>query len=149
MLLFLRGMGRVAGMGLLLEWGGQVQEEGQLKEEEQLIQPGIATWLLLQVLEGVEPNEHGTWQYGRNGWCDGQDVKAWVADITADVAPAEGTTNTIVYYGLLHGQDPQPQQPPGYILMQSNLVLYTSSGAEAGEGPGTKGDGELTAAAAA
>ena len=28
----------------------------------------------LQVLEGSEPNEHGTWQYGRGGWCDGQEV---------------------------------------------------------------------------
>ena len=27
-----------------------------------------------QVLEGSEPNEHGTWQYGRGGWCDGQEV---------------------------------------------------------------------------
>ncbi|KAK3106688.1 hypothetical protein FSP39_025233 [Pinctada imbricata] len=27
-----------------------------------------------QVLTGVEPNEHGTWLYGRNGWCDGRNV---------------------------------------------------------------------------
>ena len=27
---------------------------------------------------GVEPNEHGTWYYGRDGWCDGQDVRPWV-----------------------------------------------------------------------
>ncbi len=25
-----------------------------------------------QVPFGVEPNEHGTWYYGRDGWCDGQ-----------------------------------------------------------------------------
>lgn len=29
---------------------------------------------MVQVLEGSEPNEHGTWQYGRGGWCDGQEV---------------------------------------------------------------------------
>ncbi|DBA77212.1 TPA: hypothetical protein ACH3X1_009783 [Trebouxia sp. C0004] len=29
-----------------------------------------------KVLEGSEPNEHGTWQYGRGGWCDGQEVSA-------------------------------------------------------------------------
>lgn len=28
----------------------------------------------MQVLAGSEPNEHGTWQYGRGGWCDGQEV---------------------------------------------------------------------------
>lgn len=28
-----------------------------------------------QVREGIVPNEHGTWQYGRNGWCDGQQVR--------------------------------------------------------------------------
>lgn len=30
--------------------------------------------LVVQVLQGSEPNEHGTWQYGRGGWCDGQEV---------------------------------------------------------------------------
>lgn len=30
--------------------------------------------LMVQVLQGSEPNEHGTWQYGRGGWCDGQEV---------------------------------------------------------------------------
>ena len=33
----------------------------------------------VQVLEGSEPNEHGTWQYGRGGWCDGQEVQAFSA----------------------------------------------------------------------
>jgi len=27
-----------------------------------------------KVREGVTPNEHGTWQFGRMGWCDGQEV---------------------------------------------------------------------------
>jgi hypothetical protein len=79
----------------------------------------------MQVPEGVEPNEHGTWTYGRNGWCDGQDVKPWVVDVTAHLGPP-GAENTIVYYGLFQGQDPQPQQQPGFIIMQSNLVLYKS-----------------------
>ena len=30
---------------------------------------------MAQVLQGSEPNEHGTWQYGRGGWCDGQEVR--------------------------------------------------------------------------
>ena len=32
-----------------------------------------------QVREGIVPNEHGTWQYGRNGWCDGQQVGMFYA----------------------------------------------------------------------
>ncbi|GAB4819720.1 hypothetical protein N2152v2_006766 [Parachlorella kessleri] len=72
------------------------------------------------VLEGVEPNEHGTWTYGRNGWCDGQDVKPWVADITKDMRPAGGG-NSLLYLGLYRAQDPNPQQPPGFIMMQANL----------------------------
>lgn len=27
-----------------------------------------------KVRQGVTPNEHGTWQFGRMGWCDGQEV---------------------------------------------------------------------------
>lgn len=78
------------------------------------------------MLDGVEPNEHGTWTYGRNGWCDGQDVKPWVADVTAALAPT-GAQNTVVYRGLFRGADPQPQQQQaGYIMMQANLVLYSS-----------------------
>ncbi len=39
---------------------------------------------------GVEPNEHGTWLYGRDGWCDGQDVKPWIIDVTSQVSyPSE------------------------------------------------------------
>lgn len=31
----------------------------------------------LAVPYGSEPNEHGTWFYGRNGWCDGQHVSVF------------------------------------------------------------------------
>ena len=34
----------------------------------------VRTWCA-QVREGIVPNEHGTWQYGRNGWCDGQQAR--------------------------------------------------------------------------
>lgn len=49
------------------------------------------------------PNEHGTWQYGRNGWCDGQKVKPWVVDVTKDLIPGPEATNTIEYRGLYQG----------------------------------------------
>ncbi len=51
-----------------------------------------------QVPQGVTPNQAGTWVYGRGGWCPGQDVPPWRADITADVRP--GAPNHIRYRGL-------------------------------------------------
>ena len=33
----------------------------------------------------VQPNEHGTWYTGRNGWCNGADVPVHVFDVTAAV----------------------------------------------------------------
>lgn len=98
-----------------------------------------------QATQGVLPNEHGTWQYGRNGWCDGQAVQPWVIDITSDlILPAnretdggikskkEGTLvmgagkerNVITYKGLFQGKDPDSKEPAGEIMMQSTLILY-------------------------
>merc|ERR1712113_1159318 len=33
--------------------------------------------------EGVAPNGYGAWWYGRNGWCNGQDVKPRVLDVSS------------------------------------------------------------------
>jgi len=74
------------------------------------------------VLDGVEPNEHGTWQYGRGGWCDGQEVAPHVFDVT-DLVSYAGRTSQVGYHGLFRGRDPNPQQSPGYIMMQSSLVF--------------------------
>ncbi|KAK9835916.1 hypothetical protein WJX74_010910 [Apatococcus lobatus] len=79
-----------------------------------------------QVPLGVEPNEHGTWQYGRNGWCDGQQVNPTVFDVTEEVAN-DGKLNNITYKGLFRGLDPNPKGNPGYIMMQSSLILYLKS----------------------
>ena len=76
-------------------------------------------------MEGVEPNEHGTWLYGRNGWCDGQNVQPFVADITADLQRAgSGKANTVEYTGLYRGQDPDPDGVPGYIMQTSSIAFY-------------------------
>lgn len=57
----------------------------------------------------------------RNGWCPGQDVAPWVADVTAALAPV-GQANSITYRGtLLNGSE--PLRPAGVLLMQSNLVF--------------------------
>ena len=34
------------------------------------------------IIEGVVPNQWGTWGYGRAGWCPGQDVHPVITDIT-------------------------------------------------------------------
>lgn len=75
-----------------------------------------------QVLTGVEPNEHGTWLYGRNGWCDGRNVFPWVIDITQQVSLNKH--NQIMYFGWFNGMDPNPKQNPGMISIYSYLVYY-------------------------
>lgn len=58
----------------------------------------------------------------RNGWCPGQDVAPWLADVTSALRPA-GQPNRITYRGtLLNGSE--PGQPAGVLLMQSNLVFF-------------------------
>ena len=75
----------------------------------------------LRTPTGVEPNEHGTWLYGRDGWCDGREVDPWVFDITLQTVIGE---NKISYFGWFDGKDPNPTSNPGNIIMYSYLVLY-------------------------
>ena len=75
-------------------------------------------------MQSLEPNEHGTWFFGRNGWCDGQDVKPWEMEITSILNPP-GKMNIIEYAGLYKGDTPNPTSNPGEILMSSFLVLDT------------------------
>lgn len=72
---------------------------------------------------GVEPNEHGTWLYGRNGWCDGRNVFPWVVDVTQQVKQS-GCVNTVEYYGYFNGTDPNPKHNPGIIYIYSYLIFY-------------------------
>eukprot|EP00123_Amoebidium_parasiticum_P007083 comp17862_c0_seq1/m.18053 comp17862_c0_seq1/g.18053 ORF comp17862_c0_seq1/g.18053 comp17862_c0_seq1/m.18053 type:complete len:680 (-) comp17862_c0_seq1:483-2522(-) len=73
-----------------------------------------------RVREGIEPNEHGTWHYGRGGWCDGQDIKPWVVDITSQLNP-EGQSNTILYQGYFRDSDPGPDQNGAYFFITAYL----------------------------
>ena len=38
------------------------------------------------------PNQQGTYQYSRAGWCPGADVKPWTFDVTADLGGAATVT---------------------------------------------------------
>ena len=75
-----------------------------------------------RVEQGVEPNEHGTWLYGRDGWCPGQEVVPWVVDVTTQVNL--NRNNSVKYYSYFHGGDPNPKDSPGSIDMSSYLVFY-------------------------
>ena len=88
---------------------------------------GTAMGCADRVPEGVVPNEHGTWLYGRDGWCDGQEVIPWVVDITSAVKPSN---NTIQYFGWFNNTDPNPTRDPGEIIMYSYLVYYKYLDAE-------------------
>ncbi|XP_065183905.1 uncharacterized protein LOC135814671 isoform X1 [Sycon ciliatum] len=79
----------------------------------------------LNVPNGVVPNEHGTWLYGRDGWCDGQEVDPWVVDITNQVK-MDGSKNTVFYQGYFNGKTPNPEQNPGYMAVYSELVFYST-----------------------
>ncbi|KAG5856646.1 uncharacterized protein si:dkey-256h2.1 [Anguilla anguilla] len=83
---------------------------------------GTALGCAARAGEGAVPNEHGTWLYGRGGWCDGLQVNPWRIDIS-DQLYMSGS-NTILYFGLYEGRDPNPTSNPGYIVMYSYLVFY-------------------------
>ncbi|KAL2084443.1 hypothetical protein ACEWY4_019961 [Coilia grayii] len=83
---------------------------------------GTALGCALRVAEGAVPNEHGTWLYGRGGWCDGLQVDPWRVDITRQLNLTG--SNSILYFGLYDGMDPNPASNPGYIVMSSFLVFY-------------------------
>ncbi|KAM7421496.1 hypothetical protein PAMA_015575 [Pampus argenteus] len=85
---------------------------------------GTALGCTTQVKQGAVPNEHGTWLYGRGGWCDGLQINPWRIDITKQLDSSRVESNTVVYFGLFDGRDPDPSQQPGYIIMSSFLVFY-------------------------
>lgn len=79
-----------------------------------------------KVEEGVVPNQFGTWPLGRGGWCPGQDVKPWGADVSSALVSGE---NTIEYHALYEGEPyvPVVTEPANYmpeLRVASWLVTY-------------------------
>ena len=62
---------------------------------------GTALGCTMRVKEGAVPNEHGTWLYGRGGWCDGLQVNPWRTDITKQVCPPNIRYSHLNYTNLL------------------------------------------------
>ena len=73
-----------------------------------------------EIEQGMVPNQGGTWWFGRGGWCPGQQVEPWAADVTEVVTPGEVTT--ISYQGTLGSV--VPPDGAGNIRMVSYLVIY-------------------------
>ena len=81
------------------------------------------------IVQGVKPNQYGTWGYGRAGWCPGQDVHPMVTDITDYVSI--GDENVIDYDGCrVQGNNclaPPICQGDGYcpeIAMTSYIIVW-------------------------
>lgn len=70
--------------------------------------------------KGAVPNQHGTWYYGRGGWCPGWDVAPWVVDVTKDAKL--GQSNTLGYTTTFGGMP--VDQDRGNIDLSSYLVTW-------------------------
>lgn len=73
-----------------------------------------------RVSEGVVPNQHGTWYFGRGGWCPGFDVAPKIVDVTADIR--KGQANTVTYEARFGGAP--VTQHLGNIVLSSWLVVW-------------------------
>ena len=73
-----------------------------------------------EVARGMVPNQGGTWWFGRGGWCPGQQVEPWTADVTEVITPGEVVT--ISYQGTIGSL--KPPEGAGNIRMVSYLVIY-------------------------
>ncbi len=72
---------------------------------------------------GMVPNQGGTWWYGRDGWCPGEQVTPHVWDVTQMVTP--GSTATVTYEGLFDGATPpDPSGTAGNVVLTSYLATF-------------------------
>lgn len=70
--------------------------------------------------KGTVPNQHGTWYYGRGGWCPGYDVAPWVTDVSGDVKL--GQQNDFAYTTSFNGMPVDVNR--GYIVLSSYLITW-------------------------
>lgn len=75
-----------------------------------------------RVSEGVVPNQHGTWYFGRGGWCPGFDVRPWVSDLTADVRV--GMENELRYRVGVGNASLAAGRSYGNVELRAYLVYY-------------------------
>ena len=75
-----------------------------------------------RVNEGVVPNQHGTWYFGRGGWCPGQEVRPHVIDLTPQLRM--GAENEITYRALLGSSALAAGRNYGNINHATYLVFW-------------------------
>lgn len=75
-----------------------------------------------RVGEGVVPNQHGTWYFGRGGWCPGQDVRPTVTDITSQLRM--GAENEVAYTTLLGASPLAAGRSYGSINHATYLIFW-------------------------
>jgi Peptide-N-glycosidase F, C terminal len=73
-----------------------------------------------RVGEGVTPNQHGTWYFGRGGWCPGLDVAPWIVDVTSELTP--GVERELRYTTTFGGRPVTAGM--GNIVLSSYLVYW-------------------------
>ncbi len=78
-----------------------LMNQRHVSETDVHVRAGSPLGCAMRVSEGAVPNEHGTWLYGRAGWCDGLQVDPWRTDITSQVQQNTMTRswdNSVTYY---------------------------------------------------
>jgi hypothetical protein len=70
--------------------------------------------------KGVVPNQHGTWYFGRGGWCPGYEVAPWTVDVTSEIT--KGQSNALGYTTTFGGQAVDTGR--GDIVLSSYLVTW-------------------------
>ena len=88
--------------------------------------------------DGVTPNQYGTWEMGRSGWCPGLDVPLWAFEVplpTTDLSSGQQLVLQIDYNATHHEEEfvfeEVVQNATGFppkIHMTSYIVFYGSSG---------------------
>ena len=81
------------------------------------------------IIQGVKPNQYGTWGYGRAGWCPGQDVHPMGTDITSHISIGD---ENVIDYNACRVQGNNCVTPPicqgdGYcpeIAMSSYIIIW-------------------------
>ncbi|MDB4932253.1 MAG: putative N-glycosidase [Myxococcaceae bacterium] len=74
-----------------------------------------------RVDQGVVPNQHGTWYFGRGGWCPGWDVRPVVIDVTSELRA--GAENELTYTATVDNHGLGASAGYGNIVLSSYLVL--------------------------
>eukprot|EP00928_Gymnodinium_smaydae_P047427 TRINITY_DN31654_c0_g1_i1.p1 TRINITY_DN31654_c0_g1~~TRINITY_DN31654_c0_g1_i1.p1 ORF type:complete len:890 (+),score=180.17 TRINITY_DN31654_c0_g1_i1:69-2738(+) len=68
-----------------------------------------------QIDKGTVPNQYGTWNAGRAGWCTGKHVDWWEWDVTDFFTGNRSGQNTINYVALVDGEPYKPENAPSWV----------------------------------